>query len=112
MKTLLAFAAAILASFTLHAQNPAPPPTAATADGRVTFTIRAPQAKEVVLRGQWKKEPIPLTRAENGDWSTTPDAVPAGVWEYSFGVDGLNVMDPRNPSFKPQREPGKSILHV
>jgi enterochelin esterase-like enzyme len=40
------------------------------------------------------------------------DTVPTGVWEYSFSVDGLNVLDPTNPFFKPQRQPGKSILHI
>ncbi len=90
----------------------ASPPAAAKSDGRVIFTLKAPNAKEVVLRGQWKKEPIPMTKGDNGDWAVTIEAVPAGVWEYSYGVDGLNLMDPKNPSFKPQREPGKSILQV
>jgi enterochelin esterase-like enzyme len=110
MKRLLALA--VIAFSAVHAQDAAPPPAAAKADGRVAFNLRAPNAREVVLRGQWKKEPIPLTKNDKGDWSTTLDAVPAGVWEYSFAVDGLNVLDPANPSFKPQRQPGKSILHV
>src|SRR5262249_13461012 len=38
--------------------------------------------------------------------------VPAGVWEYSFQVDGLNVLDSLNPNFKPQRQPSRSILHI
>lgn len=110
MKRLLTLLACTVAS--LHAQDPAPPPAAAKVDGRVAFSLKAPNAKEVSLRGQWRKEPLPLAKAENGDWALTVDAVPAGVWEYSFGVDGLNVMDPSNPAFKPQRQPGKSILHV
>src|SRR5438132_942983 len=81
-------------------------------EGRVTFRFRAPQAKEVALRGQWLKEPSALTRDEDGVWSATVEPVPAGVWEYSFQVDGLNVLDAANPVFKPQREPSKSILHI
>jgi enterochelin esterase-like enzyme len=109
MKFLLAF---LLSVVPLNAQAPAPAPSAAKADGRIAFSLRAPQAKEVTLRGQWSKEPIALKAGEKGEWSITLDAVPAGVWEYSFNVDGLNVLDPRNPSLKPQREPGKSILHI
>lgn len=82
------------------------------AGGKVTFRLRAAQAKEVTLRGQWAKELLKLQRAEDGVWSVTAEAVPAGVWEYSFQVDGLNALDPLNPSFKPQRETGKSIVQI
>ena len=82
------------------------------ASGGVTFRLRAEQAKEVLLRGQWMKEPLSMTRNDSQVWEVTADTVPAGVWEYSFQVDGLNVLDSRNPAFKPQREPSKSILHI
>ena len=82
------------------------------AGGRATFRLRAPQAKEVVLRGQWSKDSLPLTRGEDGVWSLSVEAVPAGVWEYSFVVDGLNVLDPVNTAFKPQRDRSRSIVHV
>jgi enterochelin esterase family protein len=82
-------------------------------DGRVTFRLRgAAAAKEVALRGQWSRQPIAMNRGENGVWSTTVENVPAGVWEYGFQVDGLNVLDSLNPVLKPQREPSKSILHI
>jgi len=80
--------------------------------GRVTFRLRAAQAKEVALRGQWSKDLLPLTRGEDGVWTATVELVPAGVWEYSFVVDGLSVLDPLNTAFKPQRETSKSILHI
>src|SRR3954447_13945011 len=82
------------------------------AGDKVTFRLRAAQAKEVALRGQWSRQPTPLTQGEGGVWSVTVENVPAGVWEYSFSVDGLNVLDQVNPTFKPQREPSKSILHI
>lgn len=112
MKTLLALAFLAFPLLAAWGQNPAPSAANATAEGRATFSLRAPQAKAVVLRGQWAKEPLPLVRGEKGDWSVVLEAVPAGVWEYSFDVDGLNVMDPANPVAKPQRQPGKSILHI
>ena len=38
--------------------------------------------------------------------------IPAGVWEYSFQVDGLQMIDPGNPAIKPMREPRTSILCI
>lgn len=92
----------------------APPPRSPEVDaGGVTFRLQAPQAKEVALVGQWRKgQRAAMTRNDKGVWSVKLDAVPAGIWEYHFDVDGLSVLDPRNPAIKPQRAPGSSILHV
>ncbi|HEY2414371.1 MAG TPA: alpha/beta hydrolase-fold protein [Pirellulaceae bacterium] len=101
-----------------QAQNPAPRPAPVISpekgeNGSVTFRCRAPkEAKEVSLRGQWSRQPIEMTKNDSGVWSVTVEPVPAGVWEYSFNVDGLNVLDSLNPLFKPQREPSKSIVQV
>ena len=83
-------------------------------DNSVTFTLRAPEAKAVSLRGQWTKEPIGLSRAEGEKetWTVTTEPVPTGVWEYGFVVDGQSIIDPKNPAIKPQREPNRSILHL
>ena len=125
MKVTLALLLSIVFGFAsgLHAQAPASRPLPARQaailspeiheDRSVTFRLRAPQAKEVAVRGQWAKQPLPLARGDDdGVWSVTSDPIAAGVWEYSFGVDGLNLLDPANPALKPQREPGKSILHI
>ncbi|MCX6954008.1 MAG: alpha/beta hydrolase-fold protein [Verrucomicrobia bacterium] len=84
------------------------------ADRSVTFRLRAPNAKQVTVRGQWAKDPLPLTRADDGLWSATApaEAIAPGVWEYSFNVDGLAMIDPGNPAIKPMREPRTSILHL
>lgn len=79
---------------------------------RATFTLKAPQAREVKLRGQWTKDEIAFERGSNGTWSVSLAAVPPGVWEYAFAVDGLNALDPQNPAIKPQREPQRNILHI
>jgi enterochelin esterase family protein len=34
------------------------------------------------------------------------------VYEYSFSVDGLTMIDPGNPMIKPMRQPRTSILHL
>jgi len=80
-------------------------------DGSVTFRCRAPKANEVKVRGQFGKETA-LTKGDDGVWSATVPNVPGGVYEYSFVVDGLSVLDAQNAAIKPQRWPGSSILHV
>jgi len=82
------------------------------ADQRVTFRLRAQKATEVIVLGQWPGGRAPMTAATNGIWSVTVGPVPPGVWEYSFQVDGLTMIDPGNPAIKPMREPRTSILQV
>ncbi len=118
MKTRLQLVvAALICPAIAVAQNPPQRPAPAVSpeilpEGRVTFRLRAPQAKEATLRGQWTRQPLVMEKGENGVWTATVESVPAGVWEYSFQADGLNVLDSLNPNFKPQREPSKSILHI
>lgn len=64
-------------------------------DLRVTFRLKAPNAKLVKLEGGagLVKEPLEMTRGDDGTWSvTTPPAVP-GFHYYWFTVDGLRVND-------------------
>lgn len=82
------------------------------ADRHVTFRVLAPQAKEVNVNGQWPEGRAPLAKDTNGVWSVTLGPIEPGVWEYSFQVDGLAMIDPGNPALKPMREPRTSILHL
>jgi len=108
----------------MGASAPAQPPGAARqprtatqspeigADRRVTFRLRAAKAEEVVVAGQWGGEPVPMVKGESDVWSITVGPIEPGVWEYSFRVDGLQMIDPGNPAIKPMREPRTSILHI
>jgi enterochelin esterase-like enzyme len=69
-------------------------------DRRITFRINAPQAKAVRVSGG----DIPglgqtgvMTRGENGVWTFTSAPVPPGAYRYNINVDGIAVIDPRNP---------------
>lgn len=81
-------------------------------DRQVTFRLQAPKATEVVVAGQWPNGRAPMTKATNGVWSVTVGPIEPGVWEYSFQVDGLSMIDPGNPAIKPMRQPRTSILHL
>jgi enterochelin esterase-like enzyme len=61
----------------------------------VTFRLKAPEAKVVKLEGGagLVREPLAMTKGDDGTWSvTTPPAVP-GFHYYWFTVDGLRVND-------------------
>jgi len=80
--------------------------------GKVTFQIKAPLAKEVSVSGQMVEEKLALTPGAEGLWSAALETVAPGIYEYSFTIDGVKMLDPGNPNLKPQRSPNTSILHV
>jgi enterochelin esterase family protein len=90
----------------LAAQAPAPAPQVTSpevqADGRVTFRIHAPKASEVTLRGDWMETPGPvaLTKDAQGVWAVTVGPLPPDYYSYTFAVDGVRTLDPRNAAIK------------
>ena len=74
-------------------------------DRRVTFRILAPEAQKVELRspgdipgiGGRGVAPPQLTRNADGVWEATFGPLPAGAYRYVFVVNGLTVIDSRNP---------------
>ncbi|MFN7927872.1 MAG: alpha/beta hydrolase-fold protein [Blastocatellia bacterium] len=71
------------------------------ADRRITFRLYAPQATAVRLSAgdiaglQQGKD---MTKAENGVWEVTVGPIDPGAYRYNFNVNGVAVIDPRNPS--------------
>jgi enterochelin esterase family protein len=68
------------------------------AGGQVTFRLSAPAAQKVSIRGG----DIPnsstrgvMTKGADGVWSVTIPLDP-GAYRYTYNVDGLSVVDPRN----------------
>jgi enterochelin esterase family protein len=80
-------------------------------DKRVTFRIRSADSRKVSVSGQAiaRSELVP---GSNDVWSVTVGPVQPGIWEYSFTLDGVQMIDPGNPLVKPQRNPRTSILHI
>ncbi len=81
-------------------------------DGKVTFRLQAPAVDSVELVGQWPDGQQPMMKDADGNWQVTVGPVPPGVWEYSFRLDGLSMIDPNNSAIKPMRSPRTSILHI
>jgi enterochelin esterase-like enzyme len=97
------------------ARPSSPPPVVSpqvTADRHVTFQVRAPVAKEVLLTATFSKDKLRLTRDGQGIWTIVVGPIDPGVYEYGFWVDGFRILDPMNPHWKPQRTLSSSVLEV
>jgi enterochelin esterase-like enzyme len=72
-------------------------------DRTVTFRFSAPEATAVFLVGEINrgKGPQPMSKDDAGIWSVTVGPLPPEIWIYNFRVQGLDVVDPSNPSIKP-----------
>jgi enterochelin esterase-like enzyme len=81
------------------------------ADGRVTFRLRAPNAKEVFVTGAGQR--LAMQKNDQGVWSVTTEPLKADVYFYSFSVDGFAISDPGNKQFKSNYGTGgQSMLAV
>jgi enterochelin esterase-like enzyme len=71
-------------------------------DLRVTFRLKAPDAKKVQVVGNFglgKGGPWEMERGDGGIWTvTTPPTIP-GFHYYSLSVDGVQVNDPASDTF-------------
>jgi enterochelin esterase-like enzyme len=85
-------------------------------DGRVTFRLCAPDAREVRVTSNDIDEAIPMgirpgstrglpmTRDATGLWTaTTAVAVPPDTYRFNFQVDGARVPDPQGTTFSHER---------
>jgi enterochelin esterase family protein len=118
---------AVLASLVQSglAQQPAGPPANRTpavrspevhSDRRVTFRIYAPKATEVTVSGEFEvgAPAHRLTKDAQGVWSITVGPFEPELYEYDFIVDGVQMLDPRNPVVKYNRGPAaiSSLLDI
>ena len=81
------------------------------ADRRVTFRLRAPNAREVLVAREGAPR-IPMTKNTDGIWSVTTDPLEPDYYGYSFVVDGARVLDSVNGSIKSNLQSPGSLLHV
>ncbi|MBZ5585981.1 MAG: esterase [Acidobacteriia bacterium] len=112
---LLIFAAALATASAQNPPAPNPPPAPGrgrgmfgapavrspevSPDGKVTFRLRAPNAKEVSVTGAGPR--LVMQKNEQGVWSATTDPLKPDIYSYSFQLDGLTITDPGNSSSKP-----------
>src|SRR4051812_33874426 len=125
----------------VHAQNPAAPAAGRgrggaqppqvispeiKGDRSVTFRIYAPNAQNVRVsgsdmpqlagggRGADPAAPSPgqMMKGADGVWSATVGPLDPGGYRYNFNVDGVSVIDPRNPSISESNTNVWSLVYV
>lgn len=73
-------------------------------DNRVTFRIYAPKASEVSIGGDWIAQGRgtggKLEKDDKGVWSITVGPLVPDFYSYSFTVDGVRTIDPKNALIK------------
>jgi enterochelin esterase-like enzyme len=110
----LAVAAAIFAT-AAYGQNQAPrlrSPQIAD-DHHVTFRIYAPKASEVTFNADWVGATnMPMTKDDQGVWSTTMGPLDAQLYGYWFLVDGIRTLDPSNSETERDGNRFSSLLMV
>ncbi|HEY4356591.1 MAG TPA: alpha/beta hydrolase-fold protein [Acidobacteriaceae bacterium] len=65
-------------------------------DGSITFRYKDGSAKKVSVSTDATFQPLPMTRGDDGVWTVTTPALPPSIYGYSFSVDGVLELDPRN----------------
>lgn len=87
-------------------------------DHRVTFRLKAPDAKQVALTGGpillalAVKEPVPFKKDNDSLWTLTVGPVKPDIYVYKFIIDGVTVPDPNNTLTGFNDQPGYSNLVI
>jgi enterochelin esterase-like enzyme len=110
---ILAFTCPLQAQFGRQGPQVTSPEVATSR--HVTFRILAPKAETVLLAGsdipnlgrgaQMKKDP-------NGVWEVTLGPIDPGAYRYNFNVDGVSVIDARNPATSESNANTWSLVYV
>ena len=69
----------------------------------ITFRVKAPEAKEVLLQTELNEKPMTMQKDEEGVWSITITENVTDVFKYCFLVDGTQVADPSNMYLSPDK---------
>jgi enterochelin esterase-like enzyme len=70
------------------------------ADRTLTLRYLAPNATQVTASGELDGKPHPMTKGADGIWTVTVGPLVPDIYTYSFNVDGVVALDPRNVNTK------------
>ena len=114
----------LVPSFFLLAQGPPPggpgrgnatPPKPAYqvhSDGTVTFELLAPEATDVKLSCDCAQGPQALKKSDDGVWSVTLGPLHPALYNYTYLVNGVRVLDPFNPMIKLGERTSESMFEI
>lgn len=73
--------------------------TEVQSDHKLTFRLYAPKAFEVKVGGDFGQQ-VTMTKDDKGVWSATVGPLTPDLYSYSFNVDGVKTVDPKNALIK------------
>lgn len=82
---------------------------------KLTFRLHAPKAEKVRLSAgdlPGLNQGAEMTKGTNDVWEVTVGPVSPGAYRYNFNVDGVSVIDPRNPATSESNENTWSQVYV
>jgi enterochelin esterase family protein len=82
---------------------------------KVTFRIHAPKAEKVRLNAgdvPGLGQGADMVKGTNDIWETTIGPINSGAYRYNFNIDGVSVIDPRNPATSESNENTWSLVYV
>jgi enterochelin esterase family protein len=86
-----------------------------TTEKKITFRIHAPKSNAIRLSGSdvpGVGMGVSMKKGDNGVWEATVGLVPSGAYRYHFNVDGIPVIDPKNPSTSESNANTWSLVYV
>ena len=108
-----------LAQSAAPATQQTPPPVVVSPevspDRQITFRLLGPQAESVRLTGSdipGMGQGKPMNKGDKGIWEITIGPIPPGSYRYNFNVNGVAVIDPRNPLVSESNNNVWSLVHV
>jgi len=82
-------------------------------DQSITFRLKAPGAKQVELQfDEWKVQKFGMKKDSSGIWEATVNSVVPGIYSYNFSIDGVKVIDTKNPVVKTGTEVYGSVVEM
>lgn len=116
--TVMAAVAAVSASSAAAQQRgrrrPAVRSPEVHADGSITFRLYAPEASAVSVGGDMIQDQPPrsMTKAASGVWSVRLGPFVPDIYDYTYQVDGMTIVDPVNPSITLGPRTSRSLVEV
>lgn len=81
-------------------------------DRSVTFRYFSRNAQQVIVKGEFLKAPVFMTKDTSGIWSVTVPPVKPDIYPYSFMVDSVETADPNNTYIFANERFKRSIVDI
>jgi enterochelin esterase-like enzyme len=81
-------------------------------DRTVTFRLRAPEATDVKVGGDFVQGTPALQKGDDGVWSVTLGPLNPAIYSYTFRINGVSVLDPVNPMIKRGERTSESMFEI